>query len=363
MSEQKSTPVANNQEDFSPRKFIIQLQEIAGVIRKKILYILLTGVLFSLAIWVYYSFKKVQYHAEITFALDEGAAPQGRSTMQTLGEELGMNTGTMEAGGVFSNVKNIMELLQSRMLVEKTLRSELVLKGKPTTYADFFLDSLDYREEWLKGKAPVHFRKGQDSLKNKQDSIPENMILQRMHDIITKKFITIGTKGSGTTIVSVSLKTSNELFSKHFLEALMNEVTRYYIETRTQRSKLTLAYIQKRVDSMRNVFSGTLASRAVMADANINPGRQAAIVPGQKKETDIQILKNVYTELFNSLESARTNLMRNTPLFQYLDMPILPLKTTHSSKMKYALVFFLLGLFVSSAWFTGSFIYQKIMRS
>jgi uncharacterized protein involved in exopolysaccharide biosynthesis len=73
-------------------------------------------------------------------------------------------------------------------------------------------------------------------------------------------------------------------------------------------------------------------------------------VAGERQAADIQIQKNTYSDLFRSLEIAKTKLMKETPLIQYIDLPILPLKMNTTGVFKYAVIFFILGFFLTIVW-------------
>src|SRR5262249_7124256 len=151
----------------------------------------------------------------------------------------------------------------------------------------------------------------------------ENAIMANIYEVIKGTLIKINAKGQGSSIISVTCTSKHELFSKHFLEAWLNEVTQYYIDTKTQRSRINLELIQKRTDSVRTAYNGALYARATFTDAHLNPIRQTVNVSTERQQTDVQILKASYTELVQTLEVAKTNLMKDTPLIQYLDTPIL----------------------------------------
>jgi hypothetical protein len=162
--------------------------------------------------------------------------------------------------------------------------------------------------------------------------------------------------------MSVTCISSNELFSKYFLETLLDEVTTYYVQTKTQRSKINLQFLQKRTDSIRNAYYSTLYGRASFLDAHSNPSRQIASVQRDKQQTDVQILRTSYVELVRSLEVAKTALLKDTPLFQFLDTPQLPLKRFNSSVIKNFLLLFLIGLFLASSFFCVKKVFDFLMR-
>ena len=344
--------------EFSPQQFIIQVRSAGWYILSKWKIILLFGILAGLAGAGYSSLKKPQYIAELTFALDEEVIQTPKSGLSELSEELGISSGGAHAGSVFSSATNILELMQSRLLVEKTLKTSVQVGGRTLLLADFFLDSLDYRDKWMKKSRWYHLN-FLSAQADQKETIFRNGIIRAIYETIITKCIKVDKKGKETSIISVTCTSENELFSKYFLEELLNEVTQYYIETKTQRAKMNLGFIQKRTDSVRQAYNSALYGRAEFTDAYINPSRQTPLVTREKQQTDIQILRTSYVELTRSLEAAKTALMRETPLIQYLDMPILPLKVLRSNLIKNILVAFFLGAFLTAAWL----LFRKVLRS
>lgn len=335
-------------DDFSPKKFILQIKSMGSYLLSKWLPILLFASLFGIAGIIYVSTKDDVYTSEITFALDEEATQKAQNGFVELGEELGLGPSSVDASGaLFGRMTNIVELMQSRLLIEKTLRGTISLNGKTLIFADFFLDSVKtYRNDWMLD-APY------DRLvfNSKKDTLAQNRILGMIHETLLKRYIKVDRKGKETTIISVSCNTENETFSKYFLESLVKEVTNYYTDIKTQRAKTNLAFIEKRMDSIRPAYNSSLYGRAVFMDAHTNTVRQIATVSSEKQQTDVQILKAAYIELSRSLESAKIALVRVTPLIQYLDMPILPLKRSGTSGMKFFMVFFMIGAFFTTVFF------------
>jgi hypothetical protein len=346
--------------EFSPGKLILQARSTWRYTLSRWYKILGAGILFGLAGATYSYTKKPTYAAEITFALDEGMAQTAKTDYPGLVEELGLGT-SLNAGGVFSSMTNIVELMRSRLLIEKTLKSSLQINGKTLNYADFFLDSLKYRDKWMK-RSPYYHLNFLSAATDKKESLFASNILRNIYETLVAKNISIDRKGKGTTLISVKLISTHELFSKYFLEALMTEVTNYYIEIKTQRSKLNLDFIQKRTDSIRNAYNNALYGRAVFSDANINSIRLRATVPVEKQQTDITILKTSYVELVSALEAAKTSLMRDTPLIQYLDTPVLPLKMNRSGMIRYFIAFLIAGSFICAAFLLTKKIIKHLIR-
>ncbi len=348
-----------NDTEFSPQRFIVQVRDASRYIISKWLIVLLFSAVAGTAIWIYLSYKEPVYAAELTFALDEEATQSAKNGFVEIGEELGLGSSAIDASGaLFGKMTNIAELMQSRFLIEKTLRDSVVLspKSKPLIFADFFADSLNYRQKIMVGEQYDKL-----AFNSRQDTLAQNAAIAAMYDILLKKYLKVEKKGKETTIVSVSCNTEHELFSKYFLEMLVKEVTGYYTDIRTQRAKANLAFIEKRMDSIRPAYSGALYSRASFSDAHTNPVRQIAVVSNEKQQTDVQILKASYIELARNLEAAKIAVVRVTPLIQYLDRPVLPLKRSGIDKMKYFIIFFIAGAAISIVFLLFGYFIRSIM--
>lgn len=360
MNDIKVRPDSTVFNEFSPKILILQARKMLFYLRSKWIAILVIAIIIGLIPAIYYSFKKATYIAEVTFALDETVAQPSAGTLHSdfgIAGEIGL--GSYDAGTIFASMTNIIELMQSRLLIEKTLRKSIVLGNDTLLFADFFLDSLDYRKKWLKNGPRLDF--GTSSTKSPHRLL-ENNIIRSIYSTLIAKNLKVSTKGS-TTIILVTCTSTNESFSKYFLEALLEEVTHYYIETKTQRSKNNIATLERRTDSVRTAYNKALYGRASFTDVHLNPSRQIANVSLQKQQTDIQILSTSYVELVRSLETAKTALMRETPLIQYVDMPILPLPVAKPSSIQKFIMFFILGMFLAVAYFTVVKVYKHILNS
>jgi cbb3-type cytochrome oxidase subunit 3 len=349
-------------DEFSPRRLILMVHKAFSYLFSKWFIILFVGVLLGGAYAAYSFYKKPKYTAEFTFALDDGAANSSAgNSLSALSQQLGFES-TYEAGGVFSSMTNILELMQSRLIIEKTLKRSVTPYNKQIVFADFFLDSLGYRKKWMKGSPYYNI----DFLKTNAPRAEEffrNGIINNIYTVINAALIKIDKKGKGTTLISITLTSENELFSKYFLEALVDEVSKFYVEIKTQRSKLQLNLIKRRTDSIRGAFGGALYGKAAFTDANINPVRQVAVVPGERKQTDVQVLRETYIDLVKSLESAKTSLMQETPLFQYLDTPVLPLKSTADNLVLKFFIFFVIGIILTSFFLLARKFYRFLLQN
>ncbi|MBA4167744.1 MAG: hypothetical protein H0X41_09425 [Chitinophagaceae bacterium] len=348
-------------DQLSVAKLIVRVRQVRHLLLVRWGRIIGFGILFSLACSAYFYFKDPVYPAEVSFVLDEQSSEIARADFSDLPAGLGLRQTVDPSGSVFSTLNNVVELISSRMLIEKTLKSQVSVNGKSLVLADFFLDSLDYRTKWINDPKYAHLNFRSDTA-DAARTLYINSLLGRMYDLLNKKIITIEKKGKGTSIIGVTCTSKNELFSKYFIEALIRNTEQYYTETKTQRAKINLEFIRRRTDSVKAVYNAALYGKAVFTDANVNPGRQVAIVSGEKQQTDILILRTAYIELARTMESAKTSLSRDTPLFQYLDTPVLPLKKIAPPLLIYFFIFFIAGIMISSLYLLFNKWVQVISR-
>jgi hypothetical protein len=362
MMEQQQNNTINERivlEQFSPRKFLLQAGELFRYVLHRWYWPLLCGIALGAAAYFYYSFTgKKEYTAEITFVLDEEITSPKKSGLSEITEQLGL--GPSDAGALLGAEGNFAGLLTSRFLTEQTLRQKFTGK-KNITYIDFFLDSLNYRSKWT-GQSPFATTKFDTIAKTAEEQLFQNSIIANAHSIITGKLLKIDKKMPGSSIIAISCTSVNELFSKMFLETLVKNAADYYVRIQTEKSKQNLQSLNHRLDSVRSAYVSAMYGKASISDANMNLVLQRAAVPGQKKQTDVDILRSAYTELSLNMESAKTALLRKTPVIQILDTPMLPLKTTGVSTVRKFILFFLLGAFLTAAFFFTKGLYKMLME-
>jgi uncharacterized protein involved in exopolysaccharide biosynthesis len=101
--------------------------------------------------------------------------------------------------------------------------------------------------------------------------------------------------------------------------------------------------LQHEADSLRNLLGIAITATASQADLtfNLNPAYQVQRSGSQKSQIQATVLGTAYGEVVKNLELAKITLQKQTPLYQVIDEPSLPLKMETKSK----LIFLLAGGF------------------
>lgn len=277
---------------------------------------------------------KPTFTANLSFALVEKSTGGG---LADLASSFGFS-GLMGGGsnGAFSG-DNLLEIIKSRKAVELTLLTPATIDGKTQNLIDFYLDFTKMRDAFKKQKKNEELRNltypiGQNrtTFSRTQDSV-----LFVVYDSFVKsQTLKVTRKDKKVSIVNLSFASTNELFSKYFVEALMDKTYQFYRETKTSQSRYNIDMMHQKADSVRNLYEAALYKGAGYSQVNINPALQYAAVPRIKQEANAQLYGTVYTEILKNLETLKLDLARETPLVQVIDEPRLPLKKDKLGKIK-----------------------------
>lgn len=342
----------NMQDDeISLRDLILKIKEIWLYLLGKWKLILVVGLLGGALGLTLSLVKETKYEAELSFSVIEKSSSGGG--LSALAGQFGLNMGGNES--VFSGA-NIIELLQSRTLIERTLLTNITYKGEEDRLINYYLkvNPIEFKE----GQVPIDYPK---KLRREEFSREQDSLLNVLQEEITKKRLKV-TKGSkDVSIINISFTNEDEFFSKNFTEILIREVSEFYVQTKTQTTRINLETMQKRADSTRNEYEKALIGRAVFADQNLNMAKQLVGVDLQKYQTNIQLMGTAYAELVKNIEILKLDLIRETPLIQVIDMPILPLKKDRLGKAKGIILGGFLAGFLIVSYLLGQYFYRGIM--
>ena len=281
--------------------------------------------------------KKLEFKGVITFALeDDKQGGGGLSGALGLASSLGIDLGT-SAGGAFSGA-NLIELMKSRKMVEKALLNAYIQNGHAKSLADQLLVITEINQKLIKKgiwRGESLFQVNADP---SQFNLQQDSVISVLYDMITglNGILSVAQKDKKISIISVEVNSGNELFSKFFAESIVKEVADFYVETKSKKARNNVAILQRQADSIRNELNLAITGVATSTDNtfNLNPALNVNRVPSTKKQIDVQANTAILTQLVANLEMAKVTLLRETPLIQLIDRPVLPLKKSKLGKAK-----------------------------
>jgi uncharacterized protein involved in exopolysaccharide biosynthesis len=335
--------------DQTPQSSEISLKEIASKIRMCLIYIrlkwlpiLVLGIIGGALGLTYSIIKKPTYTAVCTFVLEE-SGKSGLGQYAGLASLAGIDLGGGGGGGMFQ-ADNIIELYKSRLMLEKTLLSQVTLDGKNQLLIDRYIEFNKLRKVWKEKDHidNISFTGNPDNFTRTQDSIISSMV-----ESFNKNLLTVNKLDKKLSIIAVQVVSNDELFAKNFNLKLVETVNNFYALTKTKKSNQNVIVLQRQADSVKMILNSSLSgvASAIDANPNANPQLLTLKVPSQKKQVDVQANTAIYAEMVKNLELSKISLRQDMPLIQIIDKPVLPLLKSKLSKLKGIIVGGLLGVF------------------
>ena len=348
------------QDEISLKELIQKVQEWIAYLITQWKLIIGIAALGGILGFTYASFQKPTYKAALTFALEEEKSGGGLGSAMGLASSFGIDLGS-GAGGAFSGA-NLMELMKSRRLVEKTLLSPLTIEGKTISLADFYIQFTKMNKGWSEKPAMknVNFPVNAD---RKKFSLQQDSVLKNLYLGLLKTNLTVSQKNKKVSILSIEVKSENETFSKAFTETLAKETSEYYVEIKSKKSKMNVEILQYQADSIRNELNGAITGVASATDNvfNLNSAMNVKRTTSARRQVDVQANTAILTQLVAQLEMAKVGLRKETPLLQVIDAPILPLEKEKVGRLKSLVLGGFLAGFLTVLYLVFGQLYRKMV--
>ena len=315
-------------QEITLNDLVLKLYEWYSYLKSRWLLLALAG-FFGIALGYAYAFlKKPRYEAVATFALEDSGASGSMGQYAGLASMIGLDLGG-GGGGIFQG-DNIIELYKSRAMIQQTLLSEAVFDGKSQLLVERYL-TFNGLEKDPDGKPHPNFQlpAGQ-RFSRVQDSL-----LGEVVNRISTENLMVAKPDKKSAVIRVQFTSKDELFAKIFTDYIIQNVSDYYVSSKTKKTSRNVAVLQRQTDSVRRMLNGNITQIATSVDANPNPNlaRQVLRVPSQRRQIDAEANKAILVELVKNLELSKIALLKETPLIQVVDVPILPLKKVVPGKL------------------------------
>nr|WP_121270550.1 Wzz/FepE/Etk N-terminal domain-containing protein [Pedobacter schmidteae] len=357
MTENQKAEAMKESDDISIKDFILGIKEWLSYLFSKGIFVLVFVIVGGIFGLIYSYFKKPVYTATTTFVLEEGGASNPLGNLGGLASMVGLDVGG--GGGLFMG-DNILELYKSRAMIQQALLAKRMVDGKKQLLLDRFVDFNDLKEKWKETKW------------NKADfsdiarfGVIQDSILREIVKDVNKNYLKVGKLDKKSSIIKVDVSSEDQAFAKAFADEIVSSVNRFYIETKTKKALQNVNILQHKTDSVRRVMNGAIGTAAAIVDAtpNLNPARQAQrIAPVQKSQFSAETNKAVLGELIKNLELSKITLLKETPLIQVVDQPILPLEVERVGKGKGIFLGGILGGFLTIVALIIKRIFKKILN-
>ena len=360
MVDQNNTEQFDNDE-ISLKELVLKIKEWYQFLISKWRLIIFAGIIGGLIGFTYAYCQKPTYKAVLTFAMEEEkSGGGGLGGALGLASQFGIDLGS-SGGGAFSGA-NLIELMKSRKLVEKTLLSPIEVDGKAQSLVEYYLAFNEIKKDWdekplLKNVSfPIDADRTKFTLQ--QDSILKNLAAG-----LIKKDLVISQKDKKVSILSIEMNSTNEQFAKVFCETIAKETSEYYVEIKSKKSKMNVDILQHQADSIRAELNSAITGVAAAADNvfNLNSAMNVRRTPSARRQVDVQANTAILTQLVGNLELAKVTLRKETPLLQIIDRPSFPLEKEKVGKLKSLVLGGFLAGFLTVLYLVFSSLYKKLV--
>jgi hypothetical protein len=330
INKKENTNIYPYEPDFSLKKLILDRKDDLKYLlkfKKKYLVVVLIGtILGAVSSWLW----PVSYTSRVTFIIEDSKS-SGGSLLSGLAGQFGLDMAGALGGtsGVLAG-DNVMALLKSESMVKQTLLTPFT-GDKNSTLADQYAKSHKLISSWnkLNNNKPLKFPINRSSYSRLQDSLLQDMTIR-----INENNLSIIKPDKKLGFFELTVKTKNEKFSQLFSTRIIEKATDFYISTKLRTKRINVDRLQRRADSIslllnKKTFSTSAANQILL---DVNPAFPTTSVGVEKEQRDKLVLQTVYGEIIKNLEISRTLLIQETPTFQIVDYPDLPLKL---NRLKY----------------------------
>jgi hypothetical protein len=320
-------------DEISLKELIEKAKDWFSYLRSQWKIILLAGII-GAVLGVAYSFsKKPIYTATLSFALEDEKSGGGLGGALGLASQFGLDLGG--GGGSIFTGSNLTELFKSRSMVEQTLLSPVASNERSISLAEMYIQNNGWRDKWNDNPKfkSIQFL---PNVKRKYLSRVHDSILGVIYEDLSKNGLSVGQKDKKIAIISIDVSSTNELFAKYFTEALVKQVSDFYVTSKSKKARMNMDILERQTDSIRRELNGAITGVAVANDNTfmLNPALNVRRAPSARRQVDVQANTAILTELVKQSELAKVTLRKETPLIQVIDKPILPLAKQRFGKAK-----------------------------
>ena len=175
---------------------------------------------------------------------------------------------------------------------------------------------------------------------NKKQYYIAQSLKKRMNVVVDKK----------TYVVSVSVRMQDPQIAAEVALKTLDELRSYITEYRTEKSRQNLDYTQTLYESAMNDYFSKQKAYASYMDSHQNVSSLSARTEEKRLENEMNLAYDLYGRMAQQLQAAKAKVQEETPVFQIMQAPTVPVRKCKPSKASILFVFLLLGFTISSSW-------------
>lgn len=305
----------------------------------------------SAAIFFYRTWEKpFLYTAQTSFMVNEESGGSSSGIGALLGQ-FGLGMG----GSSDFNLDKIVELGQSRYLIQQAFWDTAFIDGQRDLLANHLIRVQQFHQEWRRDSLLRNFLF--TSADPQQFDRTANDAMLRLYAAM------VGSQArkipgllqinyaDESGILQLSVKTRSEALSLALAASLYTALSEFYIKKTTEKQAETVRMLNTKADSIYTALNKAEYSLAQRRDRSLGLLEQRLQVDQSRLAREVQVLTIMYGEAIKNRETADFLLKSTTPFFQLIDEAIGPLAKERESVIKSSVIGAVVGGLLTSLWF------------
>jgi len=194
------------------------------------------------------------------------------------------------------------------------------------------------------------------------NSYTKDSVRRIIWEYIVEDHLDIKFQSDQANLITLSYTSLNEEFAKHFVDKLIDQMSKRYIAHQTAQANYSLGFLKDRADSVFLELKIAEEEFAKIQDINTRIVKASGRLKELQLRRRVQVLNAMYLELVKNLEISKVTLLNKTPIIHIVDKPILPLENDKTSKILAGLLGFFIGGFLSVFYFIFRKLFLDALR-
>jgi uncharacterized protein involved in exopolysaccharide biosynthesis len=147
--------------------------------------------------------------------------------------------------------------------------------------------------------------------------------------------------------ILISAKFNDPLVAANMTSLIQNQLTKYIINYRTEKSRKEMLFLQSRQSEARKRYDLALYTLSNYKDQNRNVFKYVAKDQEKKLQYEVDLAFTIYSTLSSQLTEAKIKIQKETPLFKILEPAQVNESKVSPNRILITLGSMFLGLFIS----------------
>lgn len=247
--------------------------------------------------------------------------------------------GVSFAGGSSNDV--LTGIFTSRNIFLNSMLTDVEINGKKDKLANFYFHAYEYDGGFEDDPVLKDFKFRANSIKeiNKQ----EMDFLGMMYDDFTGGIMT-AEYDIPTGMIKAEIETPDYEVSRVLGSVMLNNTIKFYQNKQVENAKVSLAAVERRLDSISGEIKSRQRIMAESQDQNMFNKKRIEVVDQQKIMQEISTLNIMYNDATTSKENSKAGLMSPNNIVRIIDDPMFSTAPKHKSKLLFAAIGFAISL-------------------